>query len=405
MNNFKGKYGEKKFIGRSYWGDTYTAINYETKEVVNLNVIISNSSNKEYMDSLKEEIQILKSMGNPNLIRINTIEDIMGDECAYPYIESENFPGISLKEKLKDKTFSEEEAINILKQVVEGLRDFHFKNIAHKKLSYDNIYIDEKGTIKIDTLAYLARKDFTKRSKKDFSCEEDIYSLGVILYQLITGDHSFKLGKYKSRISDKDILYIIDKCTNKKLGIYEDLSELIIDMEDYLEYDENSTKVVTKKSSHKKTPLLVMAALGLCIVGILITTMIINGGSLLNKKNEEEKLAKLQTINQTEKKEPKDKETQKAEPKSDSDSDKDKNSIQPVYDNSSKKTSNNYYPSNRNNTGNNNGNQSSKEDDKDDTIKPEKDKEEKSEPEQTPDTTPQPNPDSGLDNEDEDTDM
>ena len=164
---------------RSYrgWADTYRAVNSITQDIITLKVIVNNSNNKEYIDNLRKEVRILKDMENPNLICINTVGSIVGEENSYPYIECENFPGISLKEKLQAGKLSGVEAIKILKQVAEGLKEFHFKSIVYGKLSCDNIYIDENGTVKIDTLAYLEEKILNEPLEEEFNEEEDIYSI------------------------------------------------------------------------------------------------------------------------------------------------------------------------------------------------------------------------------------
>lgn len=115
MNNFDEKYGEKQFVNRSQWADTYKAVNSITQDIVTLKVIINNSNNKEYIDNLQKEVRILKEMENHNLICINTMGSIVVEENTYPYIECQNFSGISLKEKLQGGKLSGVEAIKILK--------------------------------------------------------------------------------------------------------------------------------------------------------------------------------------------------------------------------------------------------------------------------------------------------
>ncbi len=387
MNNFNKKYGEKQFINRSQWADTYKAVNSITQDIVTLKVIINNSNNKEYIDNLQKEVRILKEMENHNLICINTLGSIVGEENTYPYIECENFSGISLKEKLQSGKLNGVEAIKILKQVAEGLKEFHFKSLIYGNLSCDNIYIDENGTVKIDTLAYLEGKMLNESLEEEFSEEEDIYSLGVILFELLTKNTNFKPGKCNHEISDEELLYIIDKCTNKKNSTYEDLNKFIEDADAYLEYGAESTAVDTqeevlievddedreveiKKKPYKIKPLKLMISLGACLLVFLILSTIINGGSLFNKKNDETASAKPPAVTKTEEEIPEEEEPEEEEsveeetPEVDPVSNNNDNYSEPVYNNTDNNhndnnTSNGYYPNNGNSSNNNNSNNNS----------------------------------------------
>lgn len=444
MNNFNEKYGEKQFINRSQWADTYKAVNSITQDVVTLKVIINNSNDKEYIDNLQKEVRILKEMENPNLICINTMGSIAGEENTYPYIECENFPGISLKEKLQSGKLSGVEAIKILKQVAEGLKEFHFKSIVYGKLSCDNIYIDENGAVKIDTLAYLEEKVLNEPLEEEFSEEEDIYSLGVILFELLTENTNFKPGKCKNEISDEDLLHIIDKCTNKKFSTYEDLNKLVADADAYLEYgwestavdiqeevlieeDEEDSEVEIKKNPYKTTPLQLITNLGACILVFLMLVTTINGGSLFNKKNEETESAKPPVVTQPEEEtleeeEPVEEETPEVEPVSnnnDNYSEPAYNNTDDSYNNNNNNTSNNYYPNNGNssNNSNNNGNNSGNNGNnsggqypgKDDTDNPGGDTNNPGdgslEETPTPDPLPEPNPDPAPDSGNSDVEL
>lgn len=446
MNNFNEKYGERQIIDRSQWADTYRAVNSITQDIITLKVIVNNSNNKEYIDNLRKEVRILKDMENPNLICINTVGSIVGEENSYPYIECENFPGISLKEKLQAGKLSGVEAIKILKQVAEGLKEFHFKSIVYGKLSCDNIYIDENGTVKIDTLAYLEEKILNEPLEEEFNEEEDIYSLGVILFELLTKNTNFKPGKCKNEIYDEDLLYIIDKCTNKKFSIYEDLNKFVADADAYLEYikegaavdtqeevlieeDDEEYEVEIKKNSYKTTPLQLIIRLGVCLLVFLILATTINGGSLFNNKKKDETASAKPPVQPVvtkleeeilEDEEPVDEEATEVKPAS---NDKD-NYSEPIYNNiddnsNNNDTSNDYYPNNGNsnnnnnnnsnnnnngnnsgNTGNNSGGQYPGEDDTDnpggDTNNPgDGSGEETPTPEPLPDPNPEPTPDSG----------
>lgn len=395
MNNFNEKYNERQLISRGQWADTYKSVNSITKDIVVLKVLVNDKFNEEYIDRLQEEVRAIKEMESPNLININTMGSIIGNGATHYYIEAENFSGVSLKEKLQDGKLSGVEAVKILRQVAEGLKEFHFKSISYNELSCENIYVDEKGRVKLDTLAYLEGKYLSSSSTEEFGGEEDIFSLGSILYELVTGSSDFKPGK--SKISDKNLLHIINKCTNTKYNMYEDLNGFVADCNAYLEYggesenvvkeepevfveeNEEDVEVELKQNPYKVTPLQIVRNLGACVIVFLMVATTINGGSLFNKENtnKEESIAKVPTVTEPkvetpaeeeEAVEPEVEEETMDEPVVSSVSNDDTTYNQPTSTdnnnyNNSNNTSNNYYPnynntnnSTNNNTGNNTNN-------------------------------------------------
>lgn len=295
MKIFNQKYSKRQFINKNEYTETYSAINSITNNTVILKVI----NNESNINELKDKINILKNIENKNLIATNTIGSFIENDKTYYYIETENFPSESLSEKMEDYKFTPVEAVKILRQVCEGLREFHFKGLIYGNLSCENIYIDSNGLVKVDTLDCLNIKE----ADENLSEEDDIFSLGVILFQLVTGKMEFKPGKCKSEISDKDLLFIIDRCTNKKYAAYEDLNKFIEDLNSYIEYGGISSRsyksaneelydeyneVELDETSYKFKPIKLIRNIGACVLLFLMIATVINGKSILNlNKNKE----------------------------------------------------------------------------------------------------------------------
>ena len=295
MKIFNQKYINRQFINKNEDTETYSAINSITNNTVILKVI----NNESNINELKDKINILKNIENKNLIATNTIGSFIENDKTYYYIETEDFPSESLSEKMKDYKFTPVEAVKILRQVCEGLREFHFKGLVYGNLSCENIYIDSNGLVKVDTLDCLNIKD----TDENLSEEDDIFSLGVILFQLVTGKMEFKPGKCKSEVSDNDLLFIIDRCTNKKYAAYEDLNKFIEDLNSYIEYGGISSRsyksaneelydeydeVELYESPYKFKPIKLIRNIGACVLLFLMIATVINGGSILNlNKNKE----------------------------------------------------------------------------------------------------------------------
>ncbi|MFR2316433.1 protein kinase family protein [Terrisporobacter sp.] len=239
MKRFNETYGKRQFLSRNEWADTYKAIHSESEEKVIVKVLVNKSTDEEYINNLSKEVKILKEIKNPNLIHINNMFQYSACGKTYYYIESEYFKGISLGEKIENNKLEEKEAINMVKEICESINEFHSNNLSFNILSLENILINSNNQIKIDTLSYLENKRFVENEEENivkvFNPQSDIYDIGVILYNLLSGKTTFDKNKYKKDIKDKNLLRVIEKATNKNDEYkYENINRLIIDLKSYL---------------------------------------------------------------------------------------------------------------------------------------------------------------------------
>ena len=239
MKRFNETYGKRQFLSRNEWADTYKAIHSESEEKVIVKVLVNKSTDEEYINNLSKEVKIIKEIKNPNLIHINNMFQYSACGKTYYYIESEYFKGISLGEKIENNKLEEKEAINMVKEICESINEFHSNNLSFNILSLENILINSNNQIKIDTLLYLENKRFVENEEENivkvFNPQSDIYDIGVILYNLLSGKTTFDKNKYKKDIKDKNLLRVIEKATNKNDEYkYENINRLIIDLKSYL---------------------------------------------------------------------------------------------------------------------------------------------------------------------------
>ena len=171
------------------------------------------STNKEERQRFEIEAQAAASLNHPNITTIYSIEEV-DDQL---FIVMELIDGKELKDKIKSGPISTDEIINIANQIAEGLDVAHKKGILHRDIKSSNIMITEDGKVKImdfglakikggteltkigstvGTAAYMSPEQ-TKGEEVDH--RTDIWSLGVVMYEMLTGELPFK-GDYEQAI-------------------------------------------------------------------------------------------------------------------------------------------------------------------------------------------------------------
>jgi adenylate cyclase len=164
------------------------------------------ASQKEEKERFKIEAQAAASLNHPNIATIYSIEEA-NDES---FIVMEFVNGRELKDKIAEGPVKINDAIDIAHKIADGLKAAHSKGIVHRDIKSSNIMITPDGKIKImdfglakitgsglmtkvgttmGTAAYMSPEQATGE-KVDH--RTDIWSLGVILYELLTGELPFK---------------------------------------------------------------------------------------------------------------------------------------------------------------------------------------------------------------------
>ncbi|MGA8265394.1 MAG: serine/threonine-protein kinase, partial [Ignavibacteriaceae bacterium] len=205
-------------LGQGGMGVVYKAEDNKLKRDVAIKFLpYQISSDAEERQRFEIEAQAAAALNHPNIATIYSIEDSGKDV----FIVMEFINGIELKEKIKKERPGLEESQNIIEQIAEGLNAAHSKGIIHRDIKSANIMITQSGLIKImdfglakiggasqitkfgttlGTTAYMSPEQ-ARGEKVD--TRTDIWSMGVIFYEMLTGDFPFK-GEF-----DQAIIYSI----------------------------------------------------------------------------------------------------------------------------------------------------------------------------------------------------
>jgi serine/threonine protein kinase/Tfp pilus assembly protein PilF len=165
-----------------------------------------------------QEAKAASALQHHNICTIHEIDETLENQL---FIAMDYYEGETLKKKIETKPLKIEEAIDIAIQVAEGLQKAHQKGIVHRDIKPANIFITKDGIVKILDfgLAKLAgQSKLTKASSTlgtvyymspeqtrggDVDHRTDIWSMGVVMYEMLTGELPFK-GDY-----DQSIMYAI----------------------------------------------------------------------------------------------------------------------------------------------------------------------------------------------------
>lgn len=203
VSALEGRYQVLKELGRGGMGIVFQAYDKELKEQVAIKILSPLLSNDaDALERLKREVSAARRITHSNVIRIHDIAEVNG----LHYVSMEFFGGTNLKEYIKQHGhLSIMEAFNIASQVCDGLQAAHAQGVIHRDLKSQNIIIGATNQIKIidfglaytqqmqgmtatglimGTPEYMAPEQV---SGKKVDERADVYSLGIILYELFTG--------------------------------------------------------------------------------------------------------------------------------------------------------------------------------------------------------------------------
>ncbi len=298
MKNFNEKYTVRDFIDKNKWSNVYECINNETNEKIILNIITSLDKSEEHMSYFKEEINTLMSMNNSNLISINDMSSYINKDKTYYYIESEYFEGLNLKELKESIYLDKVKSLEIIREVIKGIKEFNDREINYGILKEENIIINKDGIVKLDTLSFINRYEgylnCEEIKNRGFDYYEDIYMIGKILCKLITGKSTFN-PKENNEELDGDLVEILMKSTNIKHVTkhkYKDLDEFLGEVTSYIEHgDINHKNIVNleKINYHKLNFKAKYIGAILCAI-VIISGIAMGSKYILNNTNKNNKV-------------------------------------------------------------------------------------------------------------------
>jgi serine/threonine protein kinase/Tfp pilus assembly protein PilF len=202
-STFANRYQIIEELGKGGMGKVYRALDKKLNEEVALKLVKPEiASDEKTVERFRNELRLARKISHRNVGRMYELMEYMGVH----YITMEYIPGQDLRSLIRQTgKLTTETAVSIAKEVCEGLAEAHRLGVVHRDLKPSNILIDKQGDAKIldfgiarslkskgitGTRMMIGTPEYMSPEQvdgEDIDQRSDIYSLGVILYEMLTG--------------------------------------------------------------------------------------------------------------------------------------------------------------------------------------------------------------------------
>ncbi len=225
-------------IGQGGMGEVYLAEDTELNRKVAIKFLpLQYVSDRDFKTRFKREGQAAAALNHPNIITIHEVSEYEGR----PYLAMEYVEGGSLKDLIGADRMSVAQVTNLAAQISEGLAKAHQTGIVHRDIKPQNILIDADGRPRIcdfglaklrrevmltqtgTTLGTIAYMSPEQARGEQVDHRADIWSLGVVIYEMLTGQRPFK-GDH-----DQAVIYaILNNQAESITGIRPDAPDMLV---------------------------------------------------------------------------------------------------------------------------------------------------------------------------------
>jgi serine/threonine protein kinase len=205
-----------RLIGRGGMGAIYQARQMSLDRDVALKLIAKEvSQDPSFVERFEREAKTLAKLSHPNIV---TVYDFGYTSDGVAYLIMEFVDGINLREAMLSKSVGPEDALDIVATICRALEYAHSRGVIHRDIKPENILLGEDGSLKVvdfgiakivddsvrtptltatrqvlGSLHYLAPEQLESPDQVDHRV--DLYALGVVFYELLTGE--LPLGRYE----------------------------------------------------------------------------------------------------------------------------------------------------------------------------------------------------------------
>uniref|UniRef100_A0A0G4HLT8 non-specific serine/threonine protein kinase n=1 Tax=Chromera velia CCMP2878 TaxID=1169474 RepID=A0A0G4HLT8_9ALVE len=202
------KYKKLKVLGKGSFGKAYLVEKTECSQLCVIKQMETTQMSKQEKDDAIRESQVLKRMCHPNIVKFHEVFMTKRGRLCIVMDFADGGDLYQFLKKRNHELLQEDKILNMFTQMALAVKHVHDNKVLHRDLKTQNIFLTKDGTVKLGDFGIArvleATKDFAKTmvgtpyyispeiiEERPYSFKSDVWSLGVILYELTALKHPF----------------------------------------------------------------------------------------------------------------------------------------------------------------------------------------------------------------------
>jgi serine/threonine protein kinase len=286
-----------ELLGRGGMGVVYKARQPALDRMVALKILPQKMAlDPDFQNRFIREAKALGSLSHPNIVAVYDF----GAEAGLFYFAMEFVDGTNLRQILRDRKLAPDHALKIVPQLCDALDYAHGEGVVHRDIKPENILLDKKGRVKIADfgLAKLVGADVAAagmltvtnmvmgtphymapeqvENPKGVDHRADIYAIGVVFYEMLTGElpiGRFEMPSKKVSIDvrlDEVVLKALEKSPDRRYQNASDIKDAVTRATSVSSVESYSPTVITPKPAVKGGNRALLAMAGVTAIAVIV---------------------------------------------------------------------------------------------------------------------------------------